>query len=127
MNRNLNNAIEDHGRVGEISEMNKKSSDDEDLLKSARYYNFDDKYFNEYVSSGEDEEEEKKECLDLHDDAVESDIKRSNSIIFKAFKPGQVHAAFNQIPQSHAIISPHEPLFKKNQRKLPNSLKEKQE
>jgi len=47
------------------------------LLKSARFYNFDDKFFNEHVSSGEDEEEEKKnEALDLDGDAVESEVKR---------------------------------------------------
>ena len=43
-------------------------------------------------------------------------------MIFKPFKPGKYHAGLRQFPQSVQEIRPQQPLFQRNQRKLPHEL-----
>lgn len=71
------------------------------MLRSHRFMDFTEKEFNEWVSS--DEEEEKDE-IDPAKDSKDPDSDRmglrSNSMIFKPFKPGKMNSDFRKMPKS---------------------------
>ena len=100
--------------------------------------------FDEYIVSDDDEEEVKnievevnlkKELTPQKNNAENSSrpclsspsvnlSNRAGSMIFKPFRPGQKHSAFEQFPKSVIEITVHRPFNELNQRKLPQALKE---
>ena len=102
------------------------------LLRSHRFMNFNEKEINEYVSSEEEVDDDL--LLANHGDVNAEDSdggvdlprhggnKRAQSMIFKPFRPGKQHDALRQIPQSVQEIHKKEPLYKTNQRKLPHAI-----
>ena len=102
---------------------------------------FNEKEFDEYVSSGEEEDGPKNVEVNApnrntpqknNNNAVEGAASvnlssRADSMIFKPFRPGHKHTAFEEFPKSVIEISVHRPFAELAQRKLPETLKAKKE
>jgi len=76
-----------------------QNEEEAQLLRSARYENFDERMVNEYVSSDEDnnaiiEEGKSENDSELGNLAADDNVprkKKAGSMIFPPFKPGRVH------------------------------------
>ena len=116
----------------EIQRDFKAEEEQENLLRSQRFMEFDEKELNECIDSDEEgkEHEFKPASSGFNSDSGDSkqqDEYRAKSMIFKPFKPGHPQNFFRQIPNSALEIKMLEPLFKRNQRKLPIDLLKKQQ
>ena len=74
----------------------RKQQEMEELQRSARFMDFDEKEVNEYVSSGEEEEKIVEEVKgggsEIEFNMSGRKNKPGGSMIFKPFKPGKYHA-----------------------------------
>ena len=116
---NRNNGL-DKNEQARIQAEFREEQKQQELQRSVRFMDFNERDFNEYVSS--DDEEMKQAQGDpgqprviRNGDRAASDGEfRKREMMIQPFKPGKAHNGLRQIPQSVQEIKYTDPLFKKN-------------